>query len=92
MFFCPTHTEIPVTHGYGKKWLLFAKACHSLKIRATCCPLQIVMTVICPVGKPSQTQVGQSLGQFAGHILHLVPGDYQYEPPQFKNSNRLEPN
>ena len=42
-----------------------------------------MMTVVCPVGKPTQTKVAESLGQFAGHILHLVPGDYQYEPPQF---------
>ena len=83
MFFRPTRMEIHVTRGYGLKWLFFAKACHSLKIRATRCPLQIVMTVVCPVGKLSQTRVGQSLGQFTGHILHLVPGEYQYEPPQF---------
>ena len=41
------------------------------------------MTVLCPVGKSAQSTVAESLGQFAGHILHLVPGDYQYEPPQF---------
>ena len=41
------------------------------------------MTVLCPVGKSAQSTVVESLGQFAGHILHLVPGDYQYEPTQF---------
>ena len=42
---------------------------------ATHCPLQIMMTDVCPVGK-TQTKVAESLGQFSGHILHLVPGDH----------------
>ena len=41
------------------------------------------MTVVCPVGKPSQSKVAEELGQFSGHTLHLIPGDHQYEPPQF---------
>ena len=44
---------------------------------------QIVISVVGPAGRPVLSDVAESLGQFSGHILHLVPGDYQYEPPQF---------
>ena len=41
------------------------------------------MTVVTPVCKGHQSNIAQHLGQFQGHILNLVPGDYQYDPPQF---------
>ena len=41
------------------------------------------MTVVTPVCKGHQSNIAQYLGQFQGHILNLVPGDYQYDPPQF---------
>ena len=41
------------------------------------------MTVVTPVIKGHQSSLAQQMGQFQGHILNLVPGDYQYEPPQF---------
>ena len=44
---------------------------------------QIVMTVVGPSGKTSVTTIADTLGQFSGHCIHLVPGDHQYEPPQF---------
>ena len=44
---------------------------------------QIVISVVGPAGRPVLSDVAECLGQFSGHILHLVPGDYQYEPPQF---------
>ena len=45
---------------------------------------QIAMTVVSHPGKaPSSSSIAESLGQFCGHSLNLVPGDYQYEPPEF---------
>ena len=42
---------------------------------------QIVMTVVTPVCKEQQSKIAEHLGQFQGHILNLVPGDYQYDSP-----------
>ena len=41
------------------------------------------MTVVTPVCKGPQSRLAEQLGVFQGHILNLVPGDYQYVPPQF---------
>ena len=41
------------------------------------------MTVVTPVCKGPQSHLAEELGVFQGHILNLVPGDYQYVPPQF---------
>ena len=41
------------------------------------------MAVVCAVGKAAQKQVSESLHHLADNIHHLVPGDYQYKPPQF---------
>ena len=42
------------------------------------------MTVVSHPGKAaSSSNIAESLGQFCGHTLHLVPGDFQYEPPEF---------
>ena len=45
--------------------------------------LQIVMTLVGPSGKTTVTTIADTLGKFSGHCVHLVPGDHQYEPPQF---------
>ena len=44
--------------------------------------LQIPTAVVAPGGQPS-TAMGRSVASYSGHILKLVPGDYQYSLPEF---------